>query len=411
MNAGPYANLRVLECGNGTGCAFAGQILADKGAEVIKVEPRQGDDLRWRDPHRSGESKTFQWLCRGKRSIIVDDNTEAGRAVLARLAGAVDIVLTNWPQSPLTKAGLDPDALLTANPRLIVLSCSRFGASGEWAERPANDLVLQAFSGLTVAEGKRRDDGTPDAIRCSEITQFSAGLAMAIGIGAALYHRERSGRGQIVRTSELGTALLMHCWRIGRNGPAGTSADADQRQLAQGRARGASHGELAAPLGPARDPVSIAGRCFYRAYVTADGGAVFLGAQSRPMRDRARKAWGTDFLLRDDPNHDPQDPELQARCVEFVDQVVRDMGSRATAEWLETLEQCGVPSGEVACPEDVGAREQVRVNGYVVDIDHPLDGHQLQVAPLARFGCCPDPDLRPSPRLGEHTSEILDADV
>ena len=87
------------------------------------------------------------------------------------------------------------------------------------------------------------------------------------------------------------------------------------------------------------------------------------------------------------------------------------MGSRTTAEWLETLERCGVPSGEVAFPEDVGAREQVRVNGYVVDIDHPLDGHQLQVAPLARFGCCPDPDLRPSPRLGEHTSEILDADV
>ena len=156
---------------------------------------------------------------------------------------------------------------------------------------------------------------------------------------------------------------------------------------------------------------AIAGRCFYRAYVAADGGAVFLGAQSRPMRDRVRKAWGTDFLLRDDPNHDSEDPELQARCVEFVDQVVPDMGSRTTAEWLETLEQCGVPSGEVAFPEDVGAREQVRVNGYVVNIDHPLDGHQLQVAPLARFGCCPDPDLRPSPRLGEHTSEILDADV
>ena len=359
----------------------------------------------------AASQRRFSGFAGASDRIVVDDDTEAGRAVLARLAGAVDVVLTNWPQSRLTQAGLDPAALLAANPRLIVLSCSRFGAVGEWAERPANDLVLQAFSGLTVTEGKRRDDGTPDAIRCSEITQFSAGLMMAIGIGAALYNRERSGRGQVVRTSELATALLMHCWRIGRNGPTGVSADADQRQLAQGRARGTSHGELAAPLEPLRDLVSIAGRCFYRAYVTADGGAVFLGAQSRPMRDRVRKAWGTDFLLRDDPNHDPEDPELQARCVEFVDQVVRDMGSRTTAEWLETLEQCGVPSGEVAFPEDVGAREQVRVNGYVVDIDHPLDGHQLQVAPIARFGCCPDPDLRPSPRLGEHTSEILDADV
>ena len=256
MTAGPYDDIRVLECGNGTACAFAGQILSDKGAEVIKVEPRQGDDLRWRDPHRRGESKAFQWLCRGKRSIIVDDDTEAGRAVLARLAGSVDVVLTNWPQSRLTKAGLDPAALLAVNPSLIVLSCSGFGAVGEWAERPANDLVLQAFSGLTVAEGKRRDDGTPDAIRCSEITQFSAGLMVAIGMGAALYSREHSGCGQIVRTSELGTALLMHCWRIGRNGPTGISADADERQLARGRARGASHGELAAPFGPPRDPVS-----------------------------------------------------------------------------------------------------------------------------------------------------------
>ena len=403
MSAGPYQGLSVLECGNGTACAFAGQLLADRGAAVTKVEPPEGDSLRWRDAHRHAESKAFQWLCRGKRSIVVDDDTDAGREVLNRLAGIVDIVLTNWPLSRLQRAGLDPAALCKAHPRLVFLNGSKFGAGGEWAERPANDLVMQAFTGMLASEGKRRDDDAPDEIRCCEITQFPAGVMMAMGVAAALFHREQSGRGQIVETSELGAALIIQGGRVGRNTPDSGVGDAARQHLAAARSIGASYSDLAAPFGPPNDPVSNAGRCFYRAYTTADGGAVFLGALSKPLRAKVRSALGIDFLLRDDPDFDPEDPALHAKCIAFLDQVVSDMGSRTTAEWLETLERHGVPSGEVTFPEDLGACEQARVNGYVVEVEHPVDGVQLHVAPPAHFGCQGDPEFRPAPCLGEHT--------
>jgi crotonobetainyl-CoA:carnitine CoA-transferase CaiB-like acyl-CoA transferase len=405
MGQSPYAGIRVLELGTGTAVAYAGQLLADRGADVIKAEPREGDPLRCRRPHAPHESRDFQWLCRSKRSLVVDDVTAAGREVLRRLVASVDVVLTAWPQARLEYAGIDYTRLAPDHPRLVYCHDRKFGACGEWADRPANDLVLQAFAGLIATEGKRAEDGAPAPLVSTQITQFPAGVLMAMGIAAALLHRERTGRGQRVEVNELGVATAIQGVRSGLNAPDAEARKAEIERLKGLRERGATWDQLVPPEAP-DNPVAAAGRIMYRSFITRDG-AVFLGALSRNLRTKARRALGTDFLHRDGPDFDPRDPAVIARSTTFVAEVVERFASRTTAEWRELLESNGVPCGEVSFPEDLADSEQARINRYVVALTHPRDGEQLQVAPPARFGCDPEPTLRPAPALGEHTDAVL----
>jgi crotonobetainyl-CoA:carnitine CoA-transferase CaiB-like acyl-CoA transferase len=405
MRGGPFAGVRVLELGSGTACAYAGQLLAERGADVIKVEPPDGDPLRWRRPHAVHESKEFQWLCRSKRSLVVDDGAADGIDVLQRLVASVDVLLTTWSQARLAAAGIDPERARAANPRLVYCHDSKFGPRGEWTDRPANDLTLQAYSGLVASEGKRRDDGAPDALVSTEITQFPVGVMMSMSIGAALLHRERTGRGQLVQLNELGVALAIQGGRVGTNAPDAEVRRVELARLQSVRAAGGGWDTLLPPE-PVDNPVAAAGRIMYRAFVTADG-AVFLGALSRNLRNKVRSALGTDFAHRDGPGFDARDPATIERSRVFVEQVLADFASRTTAEWCELLERHGVPCAEVSFPEDLGESEQARVNRYIVALEHPRDGRQLQVAPPARFECDPEPALHPAPRLGEHGDEVL----
>ena len=405
---GPYEGISVLELGEGSACAYAGQLLADRGATVIKAEPPEGDSLRWRDPHRSHESRTFQWLARGKQSIVVDETTRDGKDVLQRLCGNADVVLTNWSPIRMADANLDPEALVAANPRLIFLAGSRFGSRGEWRDRPASDTVLQAYSGLAASEGKRGDDGTPLAVSCAEITQYPAGVMMSMGVAAALLHRERTGHGQIVSTSELAAALIIQGGRIGRFAADGPGADAVRDHLSKARASRASFEQTAAPFGAATDPISRAGRMYYRSFATKDG-ALFMGALSKSLRDKIRTALGIEFLLRDDPDFDPSDPALPARCLAFESTVLEQMAAKTTAQWLALLEAAGVPCAEVTFPEDLSGNEQALANGYIVNVEHPVDGPQKHVAPPVQFGAFEPQAIAPAPSLGQHTAVVLDA--
>lgn len=405
--SGVYEHVRVVELGESTALAYAGQILADRAADVVKVEPPEGDSLRHRRPHRPGESKTFQWLARGKRSLVLDASTATGRSVLQRLTRRADVLLTDWSIARLAGAGLELAELVAACPRLIVVYASAFGAGGRWAERPSNDVTLQAYSGLMASEGKRAADGAPDLIRCTELTQFPTGLSVAMGVAAALYHRERTQLGQVVTTSALATALLIQGGRVGRNAAEKGAIDSAASVLHAQRAAGLGYAHLAKPFKAPDDPVSRAGRIYYRAFATQDG-AVFMGALSRALRNKIRAALGIDFLLRDDPDFDPEDPALLQRCEVFERDIVALFRGKTTAEWLAILEANGVPCGEVTFPEDLSDHEQARANRLVVGVEHPEDGAQLQVAPAARFACDPEPTLRPAPGLGEHTQTVLD---
>lgn len=403
--SGPYAGLNVVELGSGTALGYAGQVLADRGAGVVKIEPPEGDPARHVRAHAPGQSKLFQWLGRGKKSVVLDLQSRPARIVLHELVTGADVLITSYSRTGLVALSLDPDQLQEQAPRLILVLDSAFGERGPWAGQPVNDLVLQAASGMLAAEGKQLDDGAPAALTSCEIASMPSGVMIAMGVSGALFHRARTGKGQVVVVNELATALSLQ-GRIAINGPDVETRAAAVARLADQRAQGVPHAEIAAALVPPANALASAGAVYYRAFVTRDG-AIFMGALSRPLRDKIRKALGVTFLLRDQPDYDPNDPDFLRQCAEFEAGVVGDMRLRTSAEWLDVLEAHGVPCGEVTFPEDLSTNAQALANGYLVEIDHAVDGPQTQVAPAVRFGCDPEPIIAPAPQLGADTGMVL----
>ena len=403
----PLAGYMALELGEGIALAYAGQVLADRGAEVIKLEPPGGDGLRHVRAHTSAESKLFQWLSRGKRSVELDVFGEDGSDILQRLLGRADVLIANLTPAKRHKLGLSHECIRAAYPRLVAVFESAFGESGKQAGQPGNELVVQAMSGMLAGEAKHLPDGAPDIIRSCEITQIPAGVMLAMAVSSALFHRERSGSGQIVLSNDLGAALMLQGARIGLNSP-----DVETRKRTMARVTGqredaVGHPAMADGFVPQRNPVASAGTAYYRAYVTKNG-AVFMGALSRPLREKIRTALGIEFKLRDEPDFDPDDPEFQAKASAFEASVIADMRTRTTEEWLDLLEAHGVPCGEVTFPEDLSSNEQALANGYLLRVQHVTDGAQLQVAPAVRFGCAPEHRVVSAPALGADTQDVLD---
>lgn len=406
MTDGPYSGLSVLELTDNAAAAYAGMLMSDRGADVIKIEPPRGAKLRYRHPHAPGESKHYQWLCRGKRSVVLAEGSAESHAILKKLAATVDVFLCSWPMTKLRAAGLDPEALCEANERLIFVHDLAWGREGERIDRPANDLALQTMSGLLLGENKWRSDGAPDQVTSTEISVYPGGQVIAMATGAALFHRERSGRGQYVETSQLGTVLLLRAASVTQNTVDMDSGDTPANRLREARSRGASFDELDALSGAtalARGPL---GNIYYREYTTADG-AIFIGALTRGLRDKVRAAMETDFLHRDDPRFAEGDEAYIAECRAFEQTFLEKFRTLTNREWKRLFDSFGVPCAEVIFPEDLSGLEQARANHYITEINHPRDGRQLHAGNPIRFMDWPEPDLQASPALGEHTEAVL----
>jgi crotonobetainyl-CoA:carnitine CoA-transferase CaiB-like acyl-CoA transferase len=265
-------------------------------------------------------------------------------------------------------------------------------------------LCLQAFSGLMAAEQKQLEDGAPAAIVSTDMVERAAGIFAALGVSAALLHRRRTGSGQAVKLSKLAVAGYLQGARTG-DVPA---ADARVRNPARDRllAIRAEGGSYAEQLTARAAIVAVPSQVFYRAYRTLDG-AVFIGALSAPLRGRARRAMETDFLHRDDPNWDPEDPQFLAYCLAQQTEIEARFRSRTTEEWIARCEAEKVPVGEVVFPEDLADSEQAHANNLMVWVDHPTAGRQLQAAPCIRFRRHPKPEPAGAPTLGQHSADLL----
>jgi|TARA_B100000315_G_scaffold256614_1_gene302939 crotonobetainyl-CoA:carnitine CoA-transferase CaiB-like acyl-CoA transferase len=401
---GMYTGIRILEFCSDMAGAFAGQICADRGAEVIKVEPLGGDPLRSVDSYQDNESKLFQSLNRGKKSLCIDLACSGSSTLLDRLVASADVIIMGLERDQCAEFKLDYGSVKSQNPNVVYIQIDYFGSQGDWAGRPANDLVMQAFSGMLLSEGKRNDSGTPRTIVSLRMAERSTGLMVALAVSTGLFHRSRSGQGQLIETSQLKNLLALQSGRISDN----PVADEPLRTPRQGRIK-----ELRQRNAPFHDylPDGTAGRVafgvvFYRPYQTKDG-AVFMGALSRPLRDKARIALQSEYLHRDDPNYDPDNPEFVAFCVEQAAIIVAKFRTKTTAEWMEIFEREGVPAGRVMFPEDLSSAPQVVENDYVIAVDHETAGRQIHVAPHAQFGLFPLGSLTGSPSLGRDTDECL----
>jgi crotonobetainyl-CoA:carnitine CoA-transferase CaiB-like acyl-CoA transferase len=373
----PLDDVTVLDLSHALAGPFCSTMLADFGADVIKLEPSGAGDIAraWGPPLPGGETSYFVSLHRNKKGIEVDLKHPRGKELFFRLVDRCDVVLENYRVGALARLGLSYEAAREKNPRIIYCSVSGFGQDGPYRDRAALDLILQAESGMISATGEPGGHG----VRCGvSIADMTAGMYAAFGIMLALRARERTGRGQAIDVSMLEGQLSLLGSMIG-----GYLAD----------------GEIPRPMGTAykallpyqtfrtktRDlALAVGSEKLWKVFCPAIG-CPELAADPR-YRTNADRAKNRDSLL----------PTLQEVFL-----------TRAYEEWETVLLAKGIPMGAINDIAQVVEHPQVVARQSLVEMDHPRAGKVRMVGPPVRLSETPGRVRSPAPMLGEHTDEVL----
>jgi crotonobetainyl-CoA:carnitine CoA-transferase CaiB-like acyl-CoA transferase len=375
---GPLDGVKVVELSHVMAGPVCGLMLADMGADVVKVERMpNGDDTRRTVPPKVGdESAAFMMMNRNKRGIAVDLKSESGKKVLHRLLEGADVLTENYSYGALDRLGFGFAALNESYPRLIYCSISGFGRSGPYAARGGFDLIAQGMSGLMSITGE--GPGRPPVKVGAPITDITSGIIAAMGILAALHARTQTGKGQFVDTSLFEAGIVQTYWQ---------SAIA----LATGNAPG--------PMGSAH-PLNAP----YEAFETSDGW-INLGAANQATWLRT-----VELLGRRDLAEDARFREASGRLVNRI-VLARELGvefkKRTSAEWLAALEQSKVPAGPVFDVLQMHADPQTRARDMIVEVDHSTAGTIRTLGAPVKFSATPGGVHRSAPIYGEHTKEVL----
>ncbi len=406
MDGGALAGIRVLEFSQIVAGPFAGVALSDMGADVIKVEALEGEGRRNSAAVVPNEGKYFQSLNRGKRSLTMDLSRPEARALVARIVPRIDVVLVNYRVGAPARMGIDYATLAAINPRLVYASITGFGDRGPFAKRAGSDIVAQAYSGLMAAEAKVDDAGAPAPITGSTFIDRSSGLAAAMGICAALFHRERTGQGQELHVSLLQTALELQSNQVMRE-PVHDVVLRDPLlgQLQSLRASGARYEEMAA-LRRGEGMRFASHRLFYGGYNTGEG-ALVLGALTRQNRDAIRAILDVHDET-DSPAFDGNDPANRPRVDAWRAEIQQRLLARGADEWVEQFLAAGVPASVVNFAEEMSDDPQVESMGMMADLVHEVTGPQRVVGPLVRMSASPTRAQRAAPVLGWDSAEVLE---
>ena len=386
--AGPLSHLRVLDLSRVLAGPWAGQILADMGAEVIKVErPGVGDDTRgWGPPflhdsngQETGESAYYLTTNRGKQSVAVDITTPAGQEIIRKLAARCDILLENYKVGGLKKYGLDYAALSQINDRLIYCSITGFGHTGPYKDRAGYDFLLQGMGGLMSVTGEPdgKPGGGPMKVGVA-IVDVMTGMYAAVAVLAALAHRERTAKGDYIDLSLLDVQVAM-------------LANQAMNYLVGGKAPGR--------LGNAHPNIVP-----YQAFATAEGHLILAVGNDHQFARFCTTAGAPE--LAQDPRFATNDARVKNPDI-IVGRIAELMAARPAAEWLSVLEQEGVPCGPINTIDQVFADPQVIYRGMKIDLPHPLAGTAPAVKSPINFR---NTDLSydaAAPLLGDHTERVL----
>jgi CoA:oxalate CoA-transferase len=370
------AGVRVLDLSRVMSGPYCTAMLADLGAEVIKIEmPGSGDDSRHFGPFVDGESAYFMLLNRGKKSLSLNLKSDRGRGVLEALVKSSDVLIENFRPGVADRLGVGYAALQPVNPRLIYASISGFGQEGPLADRPAYDLVVQAMSGLMALTGQR--DGPPTAVGES-MADVCAGMFAAWGISTALFDRERTGKGRHLDIAMLDSMFSMMLTVIGL-------------QLYSDRAParvGSRH--------PVTYPVD--------SFETKDGYVVMVVTTDRAFgtlcKAIGQPALGEDPRFRSNGDRNANEEALREILESWT-------SARPTAEVVEIWEKAGIPAAPVMSLGDVAGGDHIRARGMISRVVHPKHGETPVVPQPVQFSGAERRIMRPSPGLGEHTHEIL----
>jgi len=367
----PFAGVTVLELGQFVAVPWAGQVLADGGAHVVKIEPPEGEPSRHIAPLAPHESRHFVIRNRGKHSLPLDLKHPDARQILEALLARADVVLINMRPGLAAELGIEYEQLAPRHPRLVVGSVTAFGPRGPDAALAGMDMVVQARSGLMVTGGKM-SNGLPTTGE-SPIADYMAAALLAFGVASALYRRERTGRGGRVDTSLLQSALALQNNLMVRVEKVDGPRHADFRAwLGQARRDGVPFVEQAERM-PRNRPVAMAA-VYYRTYATRDA-ALAVACGSPSLRRKFIAALG-----HEDSALAGAVADVDAHYATLKRVVEATMASRTTEEWQALLARAGVPASRVALPLEILDDAQPAANAMFARQDHPALG------PLTVFG-------------------------
>ena len=401
---GPLQDVKVVDFTEIIAGPLAGRLLSDMGADVIKIEPPWGEPWRTQQRFTPTESRGFMEYNRGKRSLPLDLTKPEAQEIIRQLIRETDVVLVNFRPDVAVKLGVDYEKLSEINSRLVYCEVTAYGREGPDAHRPGYDMVLQAMSGLMACETKI-ENGVPQQIWASPLIDTTAGFCLAWCVCGALYSRERTGTGQKVETSLLGASLAL----LGTRFLQVESLDRATRVKAledihEKRSESAEYDDMLA-ASPASRRQRHHANIYYRVYLTLDL-PISVGCLSDPLRRRLLEVLGlTDDAM--EPGYNPNTPEAMEYARGLEAEAEKIFRRKSSAEWLETLEQRGIPAGPVRFVEELFDDPQIKANGLVTEVEHKEAGAVKMIGPLAKFRGTPMEAKTPSPALGQHSSEIL----
>jgi formyl-CoA transferase len=370
---GPLAGVRVVELGRYISAPFAGRLLADLGADVIKVEAPDGDPMRWLPVGQRQSSPQFASYNRGKRSVTLDLKDDSARQVLAALVGSADVLVHNMRADALTRVGLDEDRLTAEHPALVVCAISGYGPAGDYAGTQGYDVVVAGLSGFY---SQFLDLDHPELVGPS-LTDLVTGLFAVQSVLAALLWRSRSGRGQRVGISMLESVLNIINDAVATHAETGRGPDHASRQQRQ--------------------------HAF--ACLAGDGKAFVVHLSEVPARWEAfldvlgRPAWGAD----------PAFATYPSRCAHFDDLAIRvnaEVATRPRAQWLAALRERDLACGPINSLAEALAEPQVHATGALTEVPD-VDGPITMVRPTGTFSASPLPPPSATPPPGQDLPDLL----
>jgi CoA:oxalate CoA-transferase len=374
---GPLDNVRVIDLGHVLAAPTAAMILADLGADVIHFEPPYGDDSRAFGPFLNGQSGYFISINRNKKSVVVDLKKAAGKEILRDLIRVSDVVLENFRPDTMERMGFSYDHMKAINPRIIYASISGFGhdALPEYAAKPAYDMVAQAFSGLMSITGP---EGGPPVRVGSSVGDMISGHQCAIGILSALWHREKTGRGQAVDISMTDGLVYV---------------------LENAIVRYTLAGQVPQPLGTKHPAITP-----FQAFRTEDDWVV-VAVGNDVLWKRLCDALACPELA-EDPRFETNALRTQNQH-ELADLLECVTSTKTTEQWMAILEESGLPYSPVNTVDKVVQDPNINYRNMVVEIDQPHIGPVKIAGSPFHLSETPGCVSAPAPLLGQHTEEVL----
>lgn len=368
---GPLSGIKVLDLTSYLAGPYGCALLGDLGADVIKVEPLNGEMMRNYPSTLESESRAFVGANRNKRGMALNLKAPEGLAILQRLVTDADVLVENFRPDVPARLGIDYPRLRTVNPRLIYCALTGYGDDGPLRDQPGFDQVLQSMSGIAYYQG--HTTGTPQIVLGS-IVDYYASVLVAYGTAAALYHREKTSVGEYLSLSLLRTAITMQAGRFVWAQGEGANVD---RDLRPGRTAG---------IHPTKE------------------GFIYISAHSAHFWHALCEILGVPQLAEDSRYDDMR--KRAERADELLPVIHAALKAHTAEEW-ERLLSDKVPCAVVRRIEDMFDHPQVLAENLVTTVNHPVIGKYRTMTKPIHFTDAPGPETRPAPTLGQHSEEIL----